>query len=135
MIVEKTKWIYSDTVIYLEHRFLIPNISFSHLRGLSQRFVLVIADKCDPQSRGLTQLPLNQLLITLVHRVGCTLEIMWPRNIQNDFEIFCTSLGFEPDIFCVVFKTLKHFKLVINFVLSLPKIELEQTEQLRQNLI
>ena len=28
---------------------------------------------------------LNQLLITLLHRVGCTLEIMWPRNFQNVF--------------------------------------------------
>ena len=40
---------------------------------------------------------LSQLVITLVHLdVGCTLEIMWPRNIQNGFEIFRASLGFEP---------------------------------------
>ena len=33
---------------------------------------------------------LDRLLITLVHHVRCSLEIMWPRNIQNGFWIlFC----------------------------------------------
>ena len=35
---------------------------------------------------------LNRLLITLVHRAGYTLEIMWPRNIKNglwNFLYFC----------------------------------------------
>ena len=32
-----------------------------------------------------TILRLNRLLIAPVHRVGSTLEKMWPRNIQNSF--------------------------------------------------
>ena len=43
-----------------------------------------------PQSRDLTPLP-----------SGCTLEIMWPRNIQNGFENICASLEFEADTFGV----------------------------------
>ena len=32
---------------------------------------------------------------------------MWPRNIQNDFENFCASLGFEPDTFGIESKRFK----------------------------
>ena len=42
---------------------------------------------------------LNRLLITLVPlNVGCALEIIWPRKIQNGFKYLCAFPGFEPDI-------------------------------------
>ena len=61
------------------------------------------AGKCDSQSRDLTQLPCGYInsRLNLVHHVGCTVERMWSRNIQNGFAIFCVSLGYEPNNFGV----------------------------------
>ena len=68
--------------------------------GPSLAFVL---GKCDPQSRDLTPLVveisrLNQLLFSLVDCVGCTLEIIWLRDIQTGF---CAYLRFESATFGV----------------------------------
>ena len=64
-------------------------------------------DKWDPQSRDLTQLSSGYNFSVkpatnhpIVHRVGCTFEMMWPRNIQNDFWTLCVLLwNLNPTIF------------------------------------
>ena len=53
---------------------VIPNVSSSHRRQVWSAVTTPV-----------TISRLNRLLITHVHCVWCTLEIMWPRNIQNSF--------------------------------------------------
>ena len=67
------------------------------------------AGKCDSQSRDLTQLPCGYInsRLNLVHHVGCTVERMWSRNIQNGFEKCSASLGFESYTFDVESNRLK----------------------------
>ena len=85
----------------------ITGLFWLKYRGHSQMLVLALPvsvirnQETWHTSLAVTISQLNQLLIPLVHRVGCTLEIMWLGNIQSGLNIYCASMGFEPDTFGV----------------------------------
>ena len=81
-----------DLKYYSKLFFLLAIYSIGHI-GVIPSVSSSLFRKCDPQSRhnslAVTILRLNQILITLVHLdFGCTLDIMWPKNIQNGFKMF-----------------------------------------------
>ena len=94
MILLKKMFFFIYFWVYVKkHNYYLIHLHFyNNLRGHSQRFVLALpasvsrSQETWHKSLAVAISRLNRLLITPVRRyVGSTLEIMWPRNIQNGF--------------------------------------------------